>query len=539
MKLRTVAVLLFCIATAVTSHAQTFTSLSSLSDNTGASPQALGQQANGKLWVATSTQGKFKCGTVFQASLVGELSEIRNFSCTDGNEPQGLTLGTDGNYYGVTYFGGSGNGGTVFKLTPTGTLTVLHHFTDNGSTGSGPVGVLALGTDGNFYGATFGGGEPVFGYGTLFRITPSGTLTTLIQFDFTNGAQPDVSPTLGRDGNFYGTTSAGGTYGGGTVYRITPQGKLKTIYNFGAAGAPTYPTFAPLIQGRDGNFYSTTGQSGANNYGTVYKVTPSGTLTVLHNFDNTDGYFPGALMQATDGNFYGTTAGIDNEDTGSIFQMTPAGDIKTLHTFDGTDGINPVMLIQDTNGVLYGVTAGGGDVSCVYDPSYGCGTIFSLDVGLGPFVETQPTSGPEGAKVGILGQGFTSSSVVKFGGVQAETVTATGTTFLRATVPAGALTGSVTVTTGSTKLTSNLTFRATPQVKSFTPLDGPEGTVVTITGTGLMQTRAVTFDGVEAAHTVESDTEVKATVPAGAKTGKIAITTLGGTATSAAGFTIE
>src|SRR5215469_118981 len=209
MKLRTVAVLLFCIATAVTSHAQTFTSLSSISDQTGAFPLALGQQANGKLWVATFGQGKFKCGTVFQASLVGKLSEIRNFSCTDGNEPQGLTLGTDGYYYGVTYWGGSGNGGTVFKLTPAGTLTVLHDFTANGSTGSNPVGVLALGPDGNFYGATFGGGDQ-FGYGTLFRITPSGTLTTLCQFDFGNGAQPDVSPTLGRDGNFYGTTSAGG-----------------------------------------------------------------------------------------------------------------------------------------------------------------------------------------------------------------------------------------------------------------------------------------------------------------------------------------
>lgn len=336
---------LLCTVFGIASHAQTFTSLASLSDKTGAEPTGLGQQANGKLWVTTFTEGKSDCGTAFQANLVGKLSAFRNFHCTDGNQPQGLTLGTDGNYYGVTFFGGTGNGGTVFKLTPAGALTVLQNFTAGGSGGSGPVGTLALGPDGNFYGATYGGGDE-YGYGTAFRITPSGTLTTLYTFDFTHGAQPYSSPILGTDGNFYGVTYSGGAYGGGAFYKITLRGEFTALYSFGEFdGDPDGPT-APLVQGADGNFYGTTGQSGANNYGAVYEVTPSGAETTLHNFDSTDGYFPGELIQATDGNFYGVTAGIDNQATGSIFEMTPAGDITTLHKFDGTDGMNPVALIR-------------------------------------------------------------------------------------------------------------------------------------------------------------------------------------------------
>jgi hypothetical protein len=198
------------------------------------------------------------------------------------------------------------------------------------------------------------------------------------------------------------------------------------------------------------------------------------------------------------------------------------------------DGSNPSGLAQATNGNFYGTTS----VSQIIGGCTCNGTVFSLSMGLSPFVETRPNFGSEGAKIGILGQGFTNSSVVRFGGVKATAVKVTGTTLLTATVPAGALTGSVTVTTGSAKLTSNHTFRVRPQVKSFTPLDGPEGTVVTITGTGLKQTSKVTFAGVNARHTVDSDTQIKATVPTGAKTGKITITTLGGTTTSADSFTV-
>lgn len=463
MRVNCWASVLLCVIVSVSSHAQTFTSLASLSDTTGAEPSALGQQTNGELWVTASTEGKFDCGTLFEATLVGKLSRFQNFDCTNGNEPQGLTLGTDGNYYGVTFFGGPGNGGTVIKVNPAGARTVLYKFTLDGSTGSGPVGTLALGTDGNFYGATYSSSSTNNYAGTLFKITPSGTLTTFYTFCLhvcSDGLQPYSSPTLGRDGNFYGTTCNGGAYGTGTIYKITPQGKFTTIYSFGGAAGDLFCPTAPLVQGKDGNFYGTTSQSGAYNYGAVYKVTPSGTFTVLHNFDNTDGYNPVNLIQATDGNFYGTTGGINNEGTGSIYRMTATGTITTLHTFDGADGTTPTTLIQDTNGVLYGVTGGGGDVSCGYDPSYGCGTIFSLDVGLGPFVETVPTRGAVGASVIILGSNLEEVQSVSFNGTAAQFTVKSASEILT-TVPEGAKTGTVRVTDNSGTLLSNVRFTVT------------------------------------------------------------------------------
>jgi hypothetical protein len=154
-------------------------------------------------------------------------------------------------------------------------------------------------------------------------------------------------------------------------------------------------------------------------------------------------------------------------------------------------------------------------------------------------VETQLTSGKEGTKIGILGQGFSSSSVVKFGATKATTIVLSGTTFITATVPAEALTGSVTVTTGTTTLTSTKTFKVLPTITGFAPPSGPVGTSVTITGTGLQQATKVTFDGKSATFTVISDTEVTADVPTGAKTGKIAVTTKGGSVTSSAELTVN
>src|ERR1700693_3998221 len=128
------ASLLLCAVFGAASHAQTFTSIASLSDETGAQPNALGQRTNGTLWVSAPAEGKSDCGTVFQTSLVGDLSHFLNFNCTNGNEPEALTLGTDGNYYGVTFFGGPDNGGTIIKLTPSGDLSVLYNFAIDGTT---------------------------------------------------------------------------------------------------------------------------------------------------------------------------------------------------------------------------------------------------------------------------------------------------------------------------------------------------------------------------------------------------------------------
>jgi uncharacterized repeat protein (TIGR03803 family) len=208
--------------------------------------------------------------------------------------------------------------------------------------------------------------------------------------------------------------------------------------------------------------------------------------------------------------------------------------LTTLFTFvGGPSGFFPSAgLLQATNGTFYGTTLEGG--------SDGEGTVFSLSSGLGPFVKTQPTSAKEGTTVGILGQGFSSSSVVQFGGVRATNIKLSESTFLEATVPAGALTGSVTVTTDGTTLASNQEFRVTPQLLSFNPPSGSVGTQVAITGTGLTQTSAVGFgNNTPAEFTVNSDTQITATVPTGAQTGPIGVVTKGGTAVSSATFTVN
>jgi hypothetical protein len=209
------------------------------------------------------------------------------------------------------------------------------------------------------------------------------------------------------------------------------------------------------------------------------------------------------------------------------------GALTTLHSFDGTDGEYPSAgLLQGTNGEFFGtVTDGGADND---------GTIFSLSTGLGPFVETAPTSAIEGATIDIVGQDFTSLSTVKFGDLEATDVKLNGATDLIATVPKGALTGAVTVTTGSTTLTSNLPFGVLPDVSSFSPTSGAVGKSVTITGTGLTQTQAVYFDGVQATDIkLMSDTEVTAIVPTGAKTGPVSVEAKGGTGFSTTNFAVN
>jgi hypothetical protein len=224
-----------------------------------------------------------------------------------------------------------------------------------------------------------------------------------------------------------------------------------------------------------------------------------------------------------------------------LFRITPTGSFKVLYNFDQITGQNVyTTLFQHTNGLLYGTTQSGGTGNVSAGCTFGnCGVLYSLNIGAAPFAALVTTAGKVGAKIGILGQNFSSSSVVKFGSVAATSVLRSGTTFLQATVPSGATTGSVTVTTTAGTLTSSKKFRVTPQITSFSPTSGPVGTVVTITGVSLTQTSKVTFGGVAAtSFTVNSDGQVTATVPTGAKTGKIVITTAGGTASSATSFTV-
>jgi uncharacterized repeat protein (TIGR03803 family) len=194
---------------------------------------------------------------------------------------------------------------------------------------------------------------------------------------------------------------------------------------------------------------------------------PALTFKTLVRFDGTNGRgFKETLVQGLNGNLYGTTSegGTGTSSAcfhgcGTVFEITPRGKLTTLHIFDGTDGFGPNGLIQATDGNFYGTTAVGGTSSaCV--GGIGCGTVFSLGVGLGPFVETRPTFGKVGAAVIILGNHLTGATSVTFNG-KAATLRVASSTEITTTVPSGATTGPVKVTTPSRTLTSNVNFRVT------------------------------------------------------------------------------
>ena len=255
-----------------------------------------------------------------------------------------LIQATDGNFYGTTLLGGASGQGTVFKMTPAGTVTVLHVFA-GGTDGAQPAAALIQATDGNFYGTTESGGAS--GKGTVFRMTPSGTVTVLHAFSGGADGSLPVAPLIqATDGNFYGTASAGGASGNGTVFKMTPSGTVTVLYAF-TGGADGGKPEAPLIQATDGNFYGTT------DGGTVFRMTPSGTLTTLSSI----GGNPNGLVQATDGNFYGTTR--NGGGLGTVYRMTSSGTVTLLHSFTrGGAGITPnAALIQATDGNLYGTTS--------------------------------------------------------------------------------------------------------------------------------------------------------------------------------------
>jgi uncharacterized repeat protein (TIGR03803 family) len=218
-----------------------------------------------------------------------------------------------------------------------------------------------------------------------------------------------------------------------------------------------------LVQGSDGNFYGTASQGGIISDGTVFRITPKGALTTLHSFNYADGFFPtGSLIQATDGNFYGmTNFGGSQGNCGTIFRITPAGKLRTLQTFDGIDGAQPwEALVQATSGAFYGTTyQGGADNSCLQ--SNGCGTVFSLNLGFGPFVGTLPVSGKVGAPVKILGTSLTGSTSVTFNRT-AATFKVVSSSLISTAVPPGATTGPVQVVTPGGTLTSNVNFQVLP-----------------------------------------------------------------------------
>jgi uncharacterized repeat protein (TIGR03803 family) len=551
---RASALFVLCVITAIAAPAQ-FNTVHTFDGTDGSTPYgALVQGIDGNLYGTTEAGGANGAGTVFKMTTGGTVTTIYNFcslaSCTDGANPNaGLVLDTDGNFYGTTFgddnptCGGSGCG-TVFKITPGGTLTTLHSFCALSSCldGANPTAGLVQGTDGNLYGTTSAFGKAL--EGTVFKISTSGKFTTLHTFKGTDGNSPYGGVIQGIDGNFYGTTGYGGAGGNGTVFKMTPTGTLTTLHSFkGADGANPYGGLIQILPGGGGaavpgHFFGTTYAGGANGYGTIFEITPSGTLFVDYNFCSlaacADGANPSAGLVfggIGDPTFYGTTSYGGASDYGTVFNLTKAK-LITLYSFcktDCADGSFPLAaLVQDTNANLYGTTSGGGDAF---------GTVFSYPSASGPFVEPLPNYGKVGASIQILGTNLTGATEVQFGGAKAV-FKVVSPSLITATVPVGALIGYVVVYLPAGVTQSVVDFLVTPQIKSFSPLNGKVGTSVVITGVSLTGTTAVTFGGVTAtSFTVNSDTQVTATLPAAALTGKIAITTVT-TATSSATFDV-
>jgi uncharacterized repeat protein (TIGR03803 family) len=369
------------------------------------------------------------CGSIFKMTLSGALTTLYTFcspsGCPNGWGPSGgLVEATNGDLYGTTSFGGAYDNGMVFKITPGGALTTLYSFCSKGgcADGANPGGTLVQATNGDLYGTTVEGGVydaacQCYG-GTIFKITSAGTLTTLHRFCTQSGCPEGYNPAglvQGTNGDFYGTTVDGGagakcpsTQGCGTIFRITPSGgTLTTLYRFCSqpACADGGNSQAPLVQAANGNLFGTTESGGTNGAGTIFKMTPSGTLVTLYNFCEQAGC---------------------------------------------PDGAGPVTLVQGTNGIFYGTAAGGG--------IYSLGTVFSFSTGQPSFLETRPTSGEVGKTVTILGYKLTGATSVTFNGTPAA-FTVESATQISTTVPAGATTGKVEVITPEGTLSSNVPFR--------------------------------------------------------------------------------
>jgi uncharacterized repeat protein (TIGR03803 family) len=462
--------ILFCVSIAISAQAQTFTTLADVSQTDGVSPRgALVQGIDGNLYGVTesggsphSCQGVIGCGTIFKVTTGGTLTSVHVFDLTDGSHPAAAPIqAVDGNFYGTTSAGGLyRQNGTMYMLTPGGTLTTIHNFSVPG--GANPVGGLVQGTDGKFYGTTHFGGANLSG--TVFKMSSTGTAERLYNFcpqtNCPDGQAPSDGLIQGTDGNFYGTTTLGGAHGEGTVFKVTPTGTLTTLYNFCSQSPNCADGATPnvtLVEA-NGALYGTTFQGGAHVSGTVFKVTTAGVFTVLHSFcaqpSCKDGANPLAgLALGTDGHLYGTTTADGMFSRGTIFRITTGGGLSTQYQIQASDGQFPGQLVQDTDGNFYGALqiAGVG----------GAGSVFRLSTGLDPFVKTLQASGRSGSSVIILGTDLTGATGVSFNGTAAEFTVASASE-ITADVPAGATTGTIQVVTPGGTLSSSVPFSVLP-----------------------------------------------------------------------------
>jgi len=451
---------------------------------------------------------------------------LHSFNGKEGSSPAGtLVQATNGNFYGTARQGGAYANGTVFKMTPDGTVTRLYSFCAPSACtgGEGIFGGLIQATNGDFYGVTELGGAYAYG-GTVFKITASGTLTTVYGFCAqgvcTDGQYPNPGLMQAANGELYGTMYDGGANTRGTVFKITPGGTLTTLYSFCSQSGCTDgdQPMAGLVQAANGDFYGTTFEGGAHRTGTIFKITANGTLTTIYSFCSqrgcVDGEHPAAgLVQATDGAFYGTTfyggAGGGGNGSGTVFKITPGGALTTLYSFCTQ---SECMDGAGPSGVIQ-ATDGAFYGTTFQGGAYRVGTVFKVT--------------PSGAMTTL--HSFCAQSSCPDGkSPQTELTQATNGLLCGVTVGGGAHGGgtafSVSVGLGSF-------------VKTL-PTSGKVGAVVRILGTDLTGTSSVTFDGTTAAFAVLAPSLITAAVPAGASSGIVQVVTPSGTLSSNVPFRV-
>jgi len=319
----------------------------------------------GNLYGTTIFGGNYGVGTVFKLDTSGTQTILCNFA--DGAYPSNIVLDAAGNIYGATANGGpyevpfqNLGYGLVYKLDTSGTETVLYNFT-GGTDGEYPGGVIRDAA-GNIYGTAAGG---ALGNGLVYKLDASGAETVL--YSFTGGADggsPWVPLIRDSSGNLYGTTASGGL-GSGVVFKLDTSGTETVLYSFTGGADGGSPNI--IIRDSAGNIYGTAAAGGASGYGVVFKLDTTGTETVLHSFSGgTDSMYPDGLIRDPLGNLYGTAGGLNLSSGfikgyGVVFKLSPKGKFTVLHEFNHAEGAFPAPgLIRDSAGTLYGTTELGG-----------------------------------------------------------------------------------------------------------------------------------------------------------------------------------
>ena len=403
---------LFVYCAAITLNAQTLTTLHSFGGSDGMGPyrEGLVQGADGNFYGTTETGGVDDFGLVFKMAPDGTVTTVHEFVGTDGEYPSsGLVQDAAGNLYGTTRAAGPGGIGEVYKITPQGTFTVVHGFTgaDGGVVYAPPL----LASDGNIYGVTTNdGGLP--SSGTAYKVSTDGSnFSVLYTFcSLTNcadGGHPLGGLVEGPDHNAYGTTQQGGTFNYGVVFRLTPSGTYTVLHSFDDADDGRGPR-DKMFLASDGYLYGTTYIGGPGGHGTVFKIKPDGTsfttvFAFCRNQDCSAGRSPeSGVIEASDGNFYGC-AGAGGNGSGTVYRLTPNGQATALHAFNGSDGSNPYCdLLQASDGFLYGTTYIGGTAND--------GTVFKVT---GPPVISTTTTLTTAPNPSHLNQSVTMTATVQ------------------------------------------------------------------------------------------------------------------------------